>query len=144
MNNHQPLLSVVIPVYNVEKYLQECIDSVLGQTYTDYEIILVDDGSTDSSGRICDDYLTADTRIQVIHQENGGLSAARNTGYEVAYALFTRAPGKSNRARPVSAPSKQVSAEVPQAHKHPNPATGVLVIIFCGFFRYKRPGCPNL
>ena len=88
MNNHQPLLSVVIPVYNVEKYLQECIDSVLGQTYTDYEIILVDDGSTDSSGRICDDYLTADTRIQVIHQENGGLSAARNTGLRAARGKF--------------------------------------------------------
>lgn len=78
------MISVVIPVYNVEKYLNECIESVLTQTYTDYEIILVDDGSTDSSGHICDDYMTADSRVRVIHQKNGGLSAARNTGLKEA------------------------------------------------------------
>ena len=79
-----PFISVVIPVYNVEKYLKECVDSVLKQTYEDYEIILVDDGSTDSSGHICDEYLDSDARIQVIHQENGGLSVARNTGMKAA------------------------------------------------------------
>lgn len=78
------LVSVIIPVYNVEQYLAECVDSVLCQTYTDYEIILVDDGATDSSGRMCDDYARKDTRIRVIHQENGGLSAARNTGLRAA------------------------------------------------------------
>ena len=78
------MVSVVIPVYNVEKYLAECVDSVLRQTYTDYEIILVDDGATDSSGQMCDDYAGKDVRIRVIHQPNGGLSAARNTGLKAA------------------------------------------------------------
>lgn len=78
------LVSVVIPVYNVEQYLNECVDSVLDQTYSDYEIILVDDGSTDNSGKLCDDYLSLDNRIKVIHRENGGLSAARNTGMDAA------------------------------------------------------------
>ena len=78
------MISVVIPVYNVEKYLAECVDSVLGQTYQDYEIILVDDGATDSSGAMCDEYAQKDTRIRVIHQPNGGLSAARNAGLSAA------------------------------------------------------------
>lgn len=73
-------ISVIIPVYNVEKYLPECIDSVLRQTYEDYEIILVDDGSKDSSGEICDRYASGDSRICVFHKENGGLSDARNYG----------------------------------------------------------------
>ncbi|MBO5128772.1 MAG: glycosyltransferase family 2 protein [Oscillospiraceae bacterium] len=78
------MISVIIPVYNVEKYLAECIDSVLCQSYTDYEIILVDDGATDSSGEMCDEYALKDSRIRVIHQPNGGLSAARNTGLRAA------------------------------------------------------------
>ena len=78
------MVSVIIPVYNVEKYLTECVDSVLGQSYADYEIILVDDGATDSSGRMCDEYAQKDARIRVIHQPNGGLSAARNTGMKAA------------------------------------------------------------
>ena len=82
------MISIIIPVYNVEKYLAECVDSVLRQTYTDYEIILVDDGSTDSSGRICDDYAAKDARIRVIHQKNGGLSAARNTGLREAVGEY--------------------------------------------------------
>ena len=77
---NQALISVIIPVYNVEEYLRECVDSVLNQTYKDSEIILVDDGSTDSSGEICDEYVEKDERISVIHQKNGGLSDARNTG----------------------------------------------------------------
>lgn len=78
------MISVVIPVYNVEKYLAECVDSVLAQTYTDWEAILVDDGATDSSGAMCDEYGAKDSRIRVIHQSNGGLSAARNTGLRAA------------------------------------------------------------
>ena len=66
-------LSIIIPVYNVEKYLNICIDSILKQTYKDYEIILVDDGSTDESGKICDEYVSVNKQIRVIHQKNKGL-----------------------------------------------------------------------
>ncbi len=76
--------SVIIPVYNVEKYLAECVDSVLGQTFTDFELILVDDGSKDASGALCDAYAAKDPRVKVIHKENGGLSDARNVGTAAA------------------------------------------------------------
>lgn len=82
------MISVIIPVYNVEKYLAECVDSVLRQTHTDYEILLVDDGSTDSSGQMCDEYARKDSRIRVIHRPNGGLSAARNTGLKAAQGKY--------------------------------------------------------
>ena len=82
----KPLVSVIIPVYKVEQYLQKCIESVCGQTLEALEIILVDDGSPDNCGRICDEYATRDSRIRVIHQRNGGLSAARNTGIRIAQA----------------------------------------------------------
>ena len=78
------MISIIVPVYNVEKYICRCIDSILAQTYKDFELILVDDGSTDSSGKICDDYKERDKRIKVIHKENGGLSSARNVGIDVA------------------------------------------------------------
>lgn len=78
------MVSVIVPVYNVKPYLQECLDSILQQSYTKMEIILIDDGSTDGSGAICDDYARKDDRIQVIHQQNQGLSAARNRGIERA------------------------------------------------------------
>lgn len=74
------LVSVIIPVYKVEKYLRQCVDSVLAQTYHNLDILLIDDGSPDSCGTICEDYAKRDSRIRVIHQENGGLSKARNTG----------------------------------------------------------------
>lgn len=79
---NQPIVSVIIPVYNVEDYLCECIDSVINQTYKNLEIILVDDGSTDSSGKICDDYAEKDERIRVIHKNNSGPSKTRNVGLE--------------------------------------------------------------
>lgn len=76
-------ISVVIPVYNVEKYLSECLDSVVNQTYKNLQIILVDDGSTDFSGKICDVYAEKDNRITVVHQKNAGAGAAKNTGLEL-------------------------------------------------------------
>ena len=80
------LISVIIPVYNVEKYLKECLDSVLAQTFTDFELILFDDGSTDSSPAICDAYAARDNRVCVFHQENQGQAAARNFGVTQAAA----------------------------------------------------------
>ena len=84
-------ISVIIPVYRVESYLAECVDSVLGQNYPSFEVILVDDGSPDRCGTICDEYARRDHRVKVIHKENGGLSDARNAGLAVAsgdYVLF--------------------------------------------------------
>lgn len=81
-------ISIVIPVYNVEKYICKCIDSVLSQTLKEFEIILVDDGSTDNSGTICDEYALKDNRIKIIHKNNGGVSDARNTGMDLAEGEF--------------------------------------------------------
>ena len=78
------MISIIVPIYNVEVYIRECIDSILAQTYPDFELILVDDGSPDSCGRICDDYAKGDNRIKVVHKVNGGLTSARNAGLEVA------------------------------------------------------------
>lgn len=84
----KPLISIVIPVYNVEKYLDRAVQSVIHQTYSNLEIILVDDGSKDSSSELCDRLALSDSRIRVIHKENGGLSSARNTGLELANGEF--------------------------------------------------------
>ena len=84
-------ISVIVPIYKVEKYLSQCLDSIVNQTYSNLEIILVDDGSPDACGEICDYYAGQDKRIKVIHQENSGLSEARNTGIRQAtgeYLLF--------------------------------------------------------
>ena len=78
------MVSIIIPIYNVEKYSDECITSVINQTYKNIEIILVDDGSPDNCGKICDNYALKDKRIKVIHEKNGGLSFARNTGLNIA------------------------------------------------------------
>lgn len=82
MNN--PVISCIVPVFKVEQFLQQCIDSILAQTFTDFELILVDDGSPDNSGKICDEYAKKDSRIIVIHKENGGVSSARNAGLDKA------------------------------------------------------------
>ena len=81
-----PKISVVVPVYNVEPYIHRCVDSVLAQTFEDFELILVDDGSPDNCPVICDEYAAKDSRVVVIHQENGGLSAARNAGIDWAFS----------------------------------------------------------
>ena len=81
-----PTISVIVPVYNVEPYIHRCVDSILNQTFTDFELILVDDGSPDNCGAICDEYAAKDNRITVIHKENGGLSDARNAGIDWAFA----------------------------------------------------------
>lgn len=89
-----PKVSVIVPVYRVEKYLGKCIESILHQTYPNWELLLVDDGSPDRSGRICDEYDKKDARIKVIHKENGGVSSARNIGIEQAkgdYVMFVDA-----------------------------------------------------
>lgn len=78
------LISIIAPVYNVEKYLDRCVKSLIAQTYENIEIILVDDGSTDSCGKKCDEYALLDDRIRVIHKKNGGLSDARNAGIDRA------------------------------------------------------------
>lgn len=82
--NKTKKISIIVPVFNVEEYIQKCLDSILHQTYCQLEIILVDDGSTDKSGKICDEYAQRDERIKVIHKSNGGLSDARNAGLDIA------------------------------------------------------------
>lgn len=84
----QPLISVIVPVYNVEKYVGKCLDSIINQTYQNLQIIVIDDGSNDSSGKICENYAKKDDRIEVIHQKNGGLANARNTGLKYAKGVY--------------------------------------------------------
>lgn len=88
MQEKTGLVSVIVPVYNTEKYLVECLDSIIHQTYKNLEIILVDDGSTDDSGRICDEYSHKDCRIKVIHKENGGQASARNVAIKSAQGEY--------------------------------------------------------
>lgn len=75
-----PLISIIVPVYNAESTLKRCVDSIVHQKFTDWELLLVDDGSRDNSGTICDEYAVKDSRIKVFHKENGGVSSARNIG----------------------------------------------------------------
>ena len=82
------MISVIVPIYNVEQYLKKCIESIISSTYANLEIILVDDGSTDGSGKICDEFQAKDKRIRVVHKKNGGLSDARNVGLEIARGEF--------------------------------------------------------
>lgn len=83
-----PLISVIVPIYNVEAYLPRCLDSIVNQTYRNLEIVLVDDGSPDNCDAICDDYALRDHRIRVIHKENGGVSSARNTGLDIMQGQY--------------------------------------------------------
>ena len=81
-------VSIIVPVYNVEEYLNKCVDSIINQTYKNIEVILINDGSKDSSGEICDTYAKKDSRVKVIHKENGGVSSARNKGLEASTGDF--------------------------------------------------------
>lgn len=82
------VISVIVPIYNTEKYLAKCLDSLINQTFQRLEIILIDDGSTDNSGQICDEYAVKDDRIKVIHKTNGGVSSARNAGLDVVTGSY--------------------------------------------------------
>ena len=86
--NANPKISVIVPVYNTEKYLKRCIDSILAQSFSDFELLLIDDGSTDASPAICDEYAAKDTRVRVFHKPNGGVSSARNIGIENTQGNF--------------------------------------------------------
>lgn len=81
-------ISVIVPVYNTEKYLHKCVDSILAQTFTDFELLLIDDGSTDNSGKLCDEYAAKDNRVKVFHKKNGGVSRARNLGIDNAQGEY--------------------------------------------------------
>lgn len=87
-DNVNELISVIVPVYKVEKYLKRCVESIISQKYKNLEIILVDDGSPDSCGQMCDDYTEKDNRVKVIHKKNGGLSDARNAGLDIANGVY--------------------------------------------------------
>lgn len=87
MNN--PKISVIVPVYNVEKYLRRCVDSILAQTFTEFEVLLIDDGSTDNSGKMCDKYSMKDVRVHVYHKQNGGVSSARQYGLDHAVGEYS-------------------------------------------------------
>ena len=84
----QPILSIIVPAYNIEKYLKRCLDSIINQSYKNFECIIVNDGSTDRTRTICDEYAKKDSRIIVIHQENGGLSVARNKAMKVVRGKY--------------------------------------------------------
>ncbi len=85
MPHNSPTVSVIVPVYNTEKYLRRCLDSILAQTFTDWECLIIDDGSTDASPAICDEYAARDSRFRVFHKANGGVSSARNVGLDVQW-----------------------------------------------------------
>lgn len=84
----KPKISIIVPVYKAEPYLRKCIDSILNQTFKDFELILVDDGSPDRCGEICDEYALKDSRIKIIHKENSGRSSARNVGLDIAQGEY--------------------------------------------------------
>ena len=92
--SEKPEISIIVPVYQVEKYLNECIDSILAQTFTDFELILVDDGSPDNCPALCDAAAKRDSRVRVIHKQNGGVSTARNAGLDAAQRSEERRVGK--------------------------------------------------
>lgn len=109
------LVSIIIPVYNVERYLARCVDSVLTQTYPHLEVILVDDGAKDASGSICNEYARKDSRVRVIHKENGGLSSARNAGIDIASGDFLQFVDSDDWIEPDAVESMLAAAQTHQA-----------------------------
>lgn len=107
----KPLVSVIIPVYKVENYLDECVQSVLRQTYRNMEIFLVDDGSPDRCGQMCEEYATEDSRIRVIHKENGGLSSARNAGIDACHGEYIAFIDSDDSVSPVFIEALVTAAE---------------------------------
>ena len=83
-----PIVSIIVPVYNAEKTIQRCVESILGQDFQDFELLLIDDGSQDASGALCDAFAQRDARVRVLHKENGGVSAARNLGLSQAQGVY--------------------------------------------------------
>lgn len=88
MKKNESLISIIVPVYNASKYLRRCVESILSQTYSAFELLLIDDGSNDSSGAICDEYANYDSRVRVFHKDNGGVSSARNIGIQNSQGVF--------------------------------------------------------
>ena len=86
---NMPAISIICPVYSAEKYIHRCLDSILAQTFTDFELLMIDDGSPDNSGKICDEYAEKDSRIRVFHKENGGVASARQIGLDNAIGDYT-------------------------------------------------------
>ena len=135
------LISVIVPVYNVEAWLPRCIDSILNQTYTNLEVLLVDDGSRDASGQICDDYARRDSRIRVFHKENGGQSSARNLALDVAMALSAQKV-KVNNLLARSQPDGYALITLELSVKDKGELTGVINKLsgISGVFLVKRVG----
>ena len=89
MSTKSPKISIIVPVYKAEKYLYRCVDSILAQTFSFFEVLLIDDGSPDNSGKICDEYALLDSRVRVFHKENGGVSSARQLGIDNVQGEYT-------------------------------------------------------
>lgn len=117
-------ISIIVPVYNVEAYLSRCVNSILTQTYDDFELILVDDGSTDNSGKICDNFVSSDPRIRVIHKENGGVSSARNAGLDICVGKYVSFVDSDDFIAPIMLENLHSLAEKEKAD-----------IVDCGFTR---------
>lgn len=127
MNN--PLVSIIVPIYNAEKYIHECIDSLLAQTYTNIEVILVDDGSPDNCGKICDDYAAKDNRVKVIHQQNVGVSVARQTGIDNASGEYSIHADPDDWVEPNMIEELVAKAKVDDAD-----------MVICDFYRESKSG----
>lgn len=130
-----PLVSVIVPVYNVERYLPACVESILGQTHRNIEVILVDDGSSDGCGSLCDRYAARDRRVRVIHQANKGLSAARNAGFDAAEGEFVAFVDSDDAVSPLFVETLLggVVAEIPKSG-----SSSSVDIVQCGFCRERQ------